>query len=87
MLGRSVDISVPNAAVLPLAEAVGFSGPDDARVTRIVLGVTGDMPATVTLLVSPSGAALLCGILGVDAETEIGLSALQEIGTSSAPPT
>src|SRR5215210_7036107 len=48
MLGRSVDISVPNAFVLPLAEVVD--------------------------------AATLCGLLGVEAGTEVGLSALSEIG-------
>ena len=80
MLGRTVDISVPNALVLPIAEAVAFTGCPTASTTGIVLGVIGDMEATVILLVSPGSAALLCGLLGVEAGTEIGLSALQEIG-------
>ena len=80
MLGRAVDISVPNALVLPVPEAVAFTGCPTAATTGIVLGVIGDMEATVILLVSPPSAALLCGLLGVEAGTEIGLSALQEIG-------
>jgi chemotaxis protein CheC len=80
MLARSVDISVPNALVLPMAEAVEASGPAEEEVTGIVLGVIGEMEATVLLLVSPADAATLCAMLGVEADSEIGISALQEIG-------
>jgi chemotaxis protein CheC len=80
MLGRSVDISVPNALVLPMAEAVGTIGNAEDDVTGIVLGVFGDMDATVLLLVSPRHAALMCGMLGVPADSELGESALMEIG-------
>ena len=80
MLGRSVDITVPNAFVLPMAEAVGSIGNAEDDVTGIVLGVVGDMEATVLLLVNPNHAALLCGMLGVPADSEFGESALMEIG-------
>jgi len=80
MLGRSVDISVPSARVLPMADAVGSIGNPEAEATGIALGVTGDMPATVLLLFSPNDAAQMCGFLGVEAGTEIGESALMEIG-------
>jgi chemotaxis protein CheC len=80
MLGRSVDISVPSALVLPMGEAVGSIGNAEDDVTGIVLGVFGDMEATVLLLVSPSHAALMCGLLGVPADSEYGESALMEIG-------
>ena len=80
MLGRSVDISVPNAFVLPMAEAVESIGNPEDDVTGIVLGVFGDMEATVLLLVNPNHAALLCGMLGVPADSEFGESALMEIG-------
>ena len=43
MLGRSVDITVPNAFVLPMADAVGAIGDPEAEVTGVVLGVMGDM--------------------------------------------
>jgi chemotaxis protein CheC len=80
MLGRSVDISVPNALVLPLAEAVEATGPAEAQVTGIVLGVTGELAATVLLLVPPEDAAKMCRMLGLEPGDEYALSALGEIG-------
>ena len=80
MLGRSIDISVPKAFVLPMAEAVDSIGNPEDDVTGIVLGVVGDMEATVLLLVTPNHAALLCRMLGVPADSEFGESALMEIG-------
>jgi chemotaxis protein CheC len=80
MLGRSVDITVPSAKVLPMAEAVESLGNPEAEITGVVLGVFGDMGATVLLLFTPKDAALMCGMLGVEAGTELGDSALQEIG-------
>ena len=80
MLGRSVDISVPSAFVLPIADAVGSIGDPEAEVTGVVLGVVGEMQASVLLLFTPNDAKLMCGLLGVEAGTEIGVSALMEIG-------
>jgi chemotaxis protein CheC len=80
MLGRSVDISVPKAFVLPMAEAVTSIGDPESEVTGIVLGVVGDMPACVLLLFTPKDAELMCGLLDVEAHSEIGTSALMEIG-------
>src|SRR6218665_2670862 len=80
MLGRSVDISVPHAYVLPMAEAVSAIGDPEADATGVVLGVVGDMGASVLLLFTPSDAAQMCAFLGVEAGTEIGDSALMEIG-------
>jgi chemotaxis protein CheC len=80
MLGRSVDLSVPNAAALPLAEAVEAAGPVDAEVSAVVLPVFGDMDALVLLLFGPEEAETLCGLLGVEGYPEMALSALGEIG-------
>ena len=80
MLGRSVDISVPNARVLPMAEAVENLGNAEEDVTGIVLGVLGDIDATVLLLVKPTHAAQMCAMLGLPADSEYGESALMEIG-------
>jgi chemotaxis protein CheC len=60
MLGRSVDISVPSASVLPMAEAVGTIGDPEAEYTGVVLGVIGEMPASVLLLFTPKDAELMC---------------------------
>lgn len=80
MLGKSVDISVPNAFVLPMAEAVGSIGDPESDSTGVVLGIVGDMPGSVLLLFTPKDAELMCGLLGVEADSEFGISALMEIG-------
>jgi chemotaxis protein CheC len=80
MLGRSVDISVPTAAALPFAEAVEAVGPAERVVTGVVIGVKGDMSATVLLLVGEGDASTLCSLLGVDPADEMAISALGEIG-------
>jgi chemotaxis protein CheC len=80
MLGRSVDISVPAALVLPIGEAVGSIGNGEDDVTGIALNVVGEMEATVLLLVTPEHGALMCGLLGVPADSDLGDSALMEIG-------
>jgi chemotaxis protein CheC len=80
MLGRSVDISVPSAFVLPMADAVSAIGEPESEATGVVLGVLGDMQATVLLLFSPKDAELMCNLLGVEVDSEIGVSALMEIG-------
>ncbi len=80
MLGRDVDLSVPRALALPLADAVEAAGDPAETVTGIGLEVTGDVPGAVLLLVPPEGAATLCSLLGVEPGTEVGDSALGEIG-------
>ena len=64
MLGRSVDISVPNAQALPLAQAVDAAGPAEQEITGIVLGIVGEMHGTVLLLVPPADADKICRMLG-----------------------
>lgn len=80
MLKRPVDISVPAALALPLADAVDAAGPPDTVVTAVVLPLVGDLEAIALLLFTAADAAALCGLLGVDADSEVGLSALAEIG-------
>lgn len=80
MLGRAVDISVPTAQALPFADAVDAVGPAEKLVTGVVIGVVGDMEATVLLLLGERDAATLCGLLGVDPDDELAPSALGEIG-------
>jgi chemotaxis protein CheC len=81
MLGRAVDLNVPKALALELADAVDAVGTPDADVTAVVLGVIGDLDATVVLLFDPMSAETICSLLGVDpADPEMALSALGEVG-------
>jgi chemotaxis protein CheC len=80
MLGRSVDISVPNALVLPLAEAVEAVGPPEQAVTGVAIPLAGDMDAVVLLVFPVEDAGSLAAMLGVEPGTEDALSALSEIG-------
>lgn len=80
MLARAVDISVPEALALPLAEAVDACGLPQETVAGVAIGVEGDLSATVLLLIGLEHADRLCRLLGVDAGTEVGDSALREIG-------
>ena len=80
LLGRPVDISVPKAAALELADAVDAAGDPEDIVWAVAVPVDGDLDATALLLVGEDDAASICGMLGVDAESEDGRSALQEIG-------
>lgn len=79
LLGKPIDVSVPTAAALPLNEAVEAAGPPETVVTGVVLPVFGDMDATVLLVFPPEDETTLCGLLGVEAGTEMGRSALGEI--------
>jgi len=87
MLGRPVELAVPRALALPLADALDAVGEPDAMVASVVLPTTGcaggdrgDAEIIVLLLFSYSCAANLCEMLGVEPRSELGDSALGEIG-------
>ncbi len=80
MLAREVEISVPRALALPPGEAVEACGDPEAHVAGVVVPVQGDVDGLVLLLVPYAHAESLCGLLGVEAHTEVGDSALREIG-------
>lgn len=80
MLGRPVDVSVPSATAVPLADAVDAAGPCDAEITAVVLPIFGDFDGIVLLLFPPADAATICELLGCEPGSEVGLSALGEIG-------
>jgi chemotaxis protein CheC len=86
MLGRPVELTVPRALALPLADALDAVGEPDAMVASVVLPTTGragprgDAELIVLLLFSYRCAASLCELLGVEPRSELGDSALGEIG-------
>jgi chemotaxis protein CheC len=80
MLAREVEINVPRALALPPADAVDACGDPEQHVAGVVVGIQGDIDGMVLLLIPFEQAEILCGLLGVEAHTEVGDSALREIG-------
>jgi chemotaxis protein CheC len=80
MLGKVVDISVPTAAALPLAEAVAIAGAPEDLCHGVVVPVVGDFEAIVLLLFPDPDARALCGIYGLEPSTPDGRSMLGEVG-------
>jgi chemotaxis protein CheC len=80
MLAREVEINVPRALALAPADAVEACGDAEAVVAGVVVPIFGDIDGIVLLLIPAEAAAGLCKLLGVEAHTEWGDSALREIG-------
>jgi len=79
MLGRTVDLAVPRALALELADAVDAVGPPEAQVAAAIMPAAGDFEAVVLLLFPSRDADTLCRLLGVEPGTDVGDSALGEI--------
>jgi chemotaxis protein CheC len=80
MLARPIDVSVPTALALPLAEAVETVGDAELVVTGVVLPVFGDLEGLTVLLFEEHDANRICELLGVEPGSDFGISALAEIG-------
>lgn len=80
MLGRPVDLTVPDARVVAMHEAVDAMGPAESEITGIALGVEGDMPSIALMLLTPPDAETICRLLGLPPGSEYAESALSEIG-------
>jgi chemotaxis protein CheC len=80
MLGRSIDLAVPDVSVLPMADAVDQLGPAEQDITGIMLGVEGELPGTVLMLLTPENAEKICVMLGLSPHDDLAPSALGEIG-------
>jgi chemotaxis protein CheC len=80
MLGQEVELNVPRALALPLADAVDAAGPAEQEATGVVIPVEGALEGVVLLLIPCEDAEILCSLLGVEAGTDVGESALCEIG-------
>jgi len=80
LLGRPVDLSVPTAFAMRVEDAVDVAGPVESEVAAVLVPIVGDLDAVALLLFPPSDAGAICGLLGLDARTDDGASALGEIG-------
>ena len=79
MLGRPIDVTVPTALALPLADVIEELGRPGEEATGVVLPIVGELDAVVLLLFGRDDAERICSLLGVEAGTEIGRSALNEV--------
>jgi chemotaxis protein CheC len=79
MIGLPVDVSVPSAQALALADAADAVGSAEPLVSAVALPVVGDLAGVVLMLVADEDAARLCSLLGVEAGTDLGRSALSEV--------
>jgi chemotaxis protein CheC len=80
LLGCPIELSVPSASALELADAVEAAGEPADVVWGVVVPVSGQVDATALLVIPEADAAKICAMLGVEADTDTGRSALGEIG-------
>lgn len=80
MLGHSFSISVPRAVVTDLGEAVELTGGAETEMSAVAIRVGGDVEAMLVAMFTPAQAANLCMLLGIDADSDMGRSVLQEVG-------
>src|ERR1700759_829566 len=80
MPGTEVDLSVPNALALPRADAIAAYGASEGPVAGVVTPLEGHIEGVVLRLIPSADAETLCRLLGVVPGTEVGESALREIG-------
>jgi chemotaxis protein CheC len=80
LLGRQIDVSVPTAAALPFADAVDSVGDPELVVTGVWVPIHGGLDASAVLLFPEEDARRISEMLGVEAGSELAVSALSEIG-------
>jgi chemotaxis protein CheC len=79
LLGMPIDVNVPTAAALPLADAIDATGPADLCVTGVAIPLDGDLDATALMLFPEDDVVTLCGLLGLEPDSEYAASALGEV--------
>jgi chemotaxis protein CheC len=77
---RPVDIGVPRAELVSLADAAERIGPLESDVVAVLTPVHGDLAANMLLVLPAAAAEALCALLGTTLGDPMGESALQEIG-------
>jgi chemotaxis protein CheC len=79
LLGIPIDVSVPSASAMPLADAIDATGPAELLVTGVAIELSGDLEGAAVMLFPEADAATLCGLLGLEADSELAASALGEV--------
>jgi chemotaxis protein CheC len=79
LLGIPIDVSVPVASALPLADAIDATGPAELCVTGVAIALDGDLVGSALMLFPEEDVTTLCGLLGLEADSEYAASALGEV--------
>lgn len=79
LLGMPIDVAVPTAAALPLADAIDATGPAELCVTGVAIPLDGDLAGAALMLFPEQDVCTLCGLLGLEPESEYAASALGEV--------
>ena len=79
LLGIPIDVAVPTAAALPLADAIDATGDAETCVTGVAIALDGELEGTALMLFPEEDVATLCGLLGLEADGEYAASALGEV--------
>lgn len=80
LIGRPVEVSVPEVELVTVAEATAAAGRPDEDRYGIVVGVEGDFAARVLILIDPRDAAPLYEGFGLVSESLAAHSMLAELG-------
>jgi chemotaxis protein CheC len=80
LVARPVDIGVPQAELVGLADAAERIGPPEQEVMAVLTPVHGDLDANMLLAFGPASAEALGGLFGIEMATEMGVSMMQEVG-------
>jgi chemotaxis protein CheC len=80
MLGQSFNISVPRAVVTDIQASIDLLGGAETEMSAVGIRVGGDVEAMLVAMFTPEQASNLCMLLGIDADSDMGRSVLQEVG-------
>jgi chemotaxis protein CheC len=80
LVQREVDLGVPGIDVVEIWDAAGRIGPAELPVAAILTPLDSESSVSIALIFSEEAAQTLCRLLGTEHGTEMGQSALQEIG-------
>lgn len=79
LLGMPIDVAVPTAAAMTLADAIDATGPAELCVTGVAIALDGDLAGSALMLFADEDVATLCGLLGLEPDSEYAASALGEV--------
>ena len=80
LLGITVAVSTPSVRAVALKNAIEGAGRAEMLVTTVLVPVSGDLEALVLMLLEPQAETAACKLIGVEQDSDLGRSALVELG-------